>query len=97
MRQYLAPGTCDPPAELQPARIQLIQKLFPELIGDGDHWSRSADLGRSPRETLQWIHDRLFLEGWQVAAVRAELVRARQSVRSIAVTSGKGGVGKTTF
>ena len=93
----MEPGARDQPAELQPARIQLIQKIFPELLGGGEHWSGSADFGRSPKETLRWIHDRLFLEGWQVAAVRAELVRERQSVRTIAVTSGKGGVGKTTF
>jgi flagellar biosynthesis protein FlhG len=48
------------------------------------------------RDWLCWVHDRLFLEGWQISAVRAELVRAQRSVRVLAVTSGKGGVGKTT-
>jgi flagellar biosynthesis protein FlhG len=76
--------------DLQPARIQFIRKAFPDLVG-------FADAGRNPSELLRWIHDRLFLEGWQISAVRSELIRILRSVRVIAVTSGKGGVGKTTL
>jgi flagellar biosynthesis protein FlhG len=97
MRQYPFPSPRDSSAELQPARVQFIQQVFPELLGQGNRWGGKADLGRGPRETLRWVHDRLFVEGWQIAAVRAELIRARKGVRVIAVTSGKGGVGKTTF
>jgi flagellar biosynthesis protein FlhG len=87
-------GAC---ADLPPARLQYIQQMFAEVIGGGDPGSGSTDAGRTPEQTMRWIHDRLFVEGWQIAAVRAELLRARQNVRAIAVTSGKGGVGKTTF
>jgi flagellar biosynthesis protein FlhG len=85
----------DPCADLQPARLQFIQQVFAELLGDPG--SSPGVSARSPRETLRWIHDRLFLEGWPIGAVRAELLRARQNLRTLAVTSGKGGVGKTTF
>jgi len=77
------------PEGLQPSRVQFIRKLFPELSGLGPT-GRACDW-------LCWVHDRLFLDGWQISAVRAELARAQRSVRVLAVTSGKGGVGKTTI
>ena len=78
------------PAEIQPARLQFIQLTFPEISGE-------LGAGRSRMEWVRWIHDRLFVDGWQVPTVRAELTRAQPTVQVIAVTSGKGGVGKTTF
>lgn len=74
-----------PPA-IEPARLQFIQQAFPEV----------ASGQRDPGDVVQWIHDRLFVEGWSIGAVRAELNRAVSPLRTIAVTSGKGGVGKTT-
>jgi flagellar biosynthesis protein FlhG len=83
--------TDDPlPEGLQPSRVQFIRKLFPELSGLSNAAGHAGDW-------LCWVHDRLFLEGWQIAAVRAELARAQRSVRVLTVTSGKGGVGKTTI
>ena len=78
------------PEGLQPSRVQFIRKLFPELCHLTTATGRTGDW-------LCWVHDRLFLDGWQIAAVRAELVRAQRSARVLAVTSGKGGVGKTTI
>ena len=78
------------PPDLQPARLQFIQQTFPELEGD-------LGGGRTRAEWLRWVHDRLFIDRWQVPAVRSELARAQPSVQVVAVTSGKGGVGKTTF
>ena len=78
------------PEGLQPSRVQFIHRLFPELSDLGQPAGRGGDW-------LCWVHDRLFLEGWQISAVRAELVRAQRSTRVVAVTSGKGGVGKTTI
>ena len=78
------------PPDLQPARLQFIQQTFPELAGE-------LGGGRSRMEWFRWVHDRLFTDGWQLHAVRAELLRGKPTVRVIAVTSGKGGVGKTTF
>jgi flagellar biosynthesis protein FlhG len=75
------------PHAIEPARLQFIQQAFPEVFASGQ---------RDPAEVLLWIHDRLFSEGWSIGAVRAELSRAASTVRTIAVTSGKGGVGKTT-
>ena len=77
-------------AEIQSARLQFIQQTFPEAAGE-------LGGGRSPLEWLRWIHDRLFVDGWQVHAVRSELSRVQPGVQVIAVSSGKGGVGKTTF
>ncbi len=78
------------PPEIQSARLQFIQQTFPEAAGE-------LGGGRNRIEWLRWIHDRLFVDGWQVQAVRAELVGMRPTVQVIAVASGKGGVGKTTF
>src|SRR5260221_10909731 len=44
-----------------------------------------------------WVHQRLFFFHDSVATVRAELNATFRHTRIIAVTSGKGGVGKTTF
>ena len=79
-----------PPTELQPSRLQFIQRTFPELTGE-------LGGGRSRMEWFRWVHDRLFTDGWQIPAVRNELTRAQPTVQVIAATSGKGGVGKTTF
>ena len=77
-------------ADLQPARVQFIQQSFPEAFAAGAGSQKSQNV-------LRWIHDRLFADGWKVTAVRSELGRSLRKVRTIAVTSGKGGVGKTTF
>lgn len=72
---------------IEPARLQFIQQAFPDTLGGHPQTV----------ELLQWIHDRLFLEGWSIGAVRTELNRAAHKLQVIAVTSGKGGVGKTTI
>ena len=79
-------------ADLQPARVQFIQQTFPEIFAD-----RSGVGSQKSPSVIRWIHDRLFVDRWQVTAVRSELSRSMRKVRTIAVTSGKGGVGKTTF
>lgn len=70
---------------LEPARVQFIEREFASIL-------RTT----ANRELLREIHDALFLEGQSVASVRARLLQRTQSARFIAVTSGKGGVGKTT-
>ncbi len=82
------------PAELQPARIQFIQQTFPEVFAGT---SDTPVAGQKAKDILRWIHDRLFLEGWQLTTVRSHLSHMLRGARTIAVTSGKGGVGKTTF
>ena len=43
------------------------------------------------------IHDAIFVEGVPLSVVRRELSTSTRPTRVIAITSGKGGVGKTTF
>jgi flagellar biosynthesis protein FlhG len=78
----------------EPAQIQFIEKSFSEFLGE----AQSGDEARNARraELFVWIHRRLFEYRIPVAAVRAELHEAYRTTRIIAVTSGKGGVGKTT-
>jgi flagellar biosynthesis protein FlhG len=79
------------PRVIEPAQAQFIEKSFGEFLGHGSHGSRNR------KELVAWIHQRLFLDRESVSAVRAELNRSARKTRVIAVTSGKGGVGKTTF
>jgi Mrp family chromosome partitioning ATPase len=78
------------PEGLQPSRVQFIRRLFPEL----SHVDRRAGIAR--KTGFAGFTTACFSKGWQISAVRAELVRAQRSTRVLAVTSGKGGVGKTT-
>ena len=85
------------PADLQPARVQFIQQTFPEAFAGAPDVAGAGVAGQKARDTLRWIHDRLFVDGWQLTTVRSQLSRQLREVRTVAVTSGKGGVGKTTF
>ena len=82
-------------AAVEPAQVQFIEKSFSEFLGH----QRGGDETENGRraELIVWIHRRLFEHRVPVAAVRAELHDAYRSTRILAVTSGKGGVGKTTF
>lgn len=71
----------------EPARVQFIEQSFADFL--------RAPAGGAP-ELVRWIHRRVFVEGASVAAVRTELTRQR-TTQVLAVTSGKGGVGKTTL
>jgi len=76
---------------LQPARVQFIETILHEhLRGSSTGFDQRAE------KIIQWAHRRLFIEGASVATVRQELHRWLKSTRLFAVTSGKGGVGKTT-
>ena len=85
----------DKPADMEPAQVQFIEKSFNEFLGQ----AQGGDDARNARRTdlIVWIHRRLFEHRIPVASVRAELTDAYRRTRIIAVTSGKGGVGKTTF
>jgi flagellar biosynthesis protein FlhG len=81
--------------DIEPAQIQFIAQTFGEFLGDAHPGDESSDARRT--EMFRWIHHRLFEDRVSVAMVFAELNSARRQTRIIAVTSGKGGVGKTTF
>ncbi len=74
------------PLTIEPARLQFLERLLDDLTLPAAARTRA----------LHVAHQRLFIDGLAVSAVVAELNRMGQSARVIAVTSGKGGVGKTT-
>ena len=82
---------CPPlPAEaaspgIEPAHRQFIEREFQVILRDDQD-------GR----LIRAIHHALFTEGKSPAVVRSQFSRRQRVLRVIAVTSGKGGVGKTT-
>ena len=89
-----APDTVQSQPEIEPAQLQFIEQIFHEYLGDREE---GAAFGTYRDELIRWIHSRLFVNGAPVASVFSELNQSRRRARVIAVTSGKGGVGKTTF
>ena len=87
------PEMSDYPLEIEPAQLQFMEQTFHDLLG-GRLGSR---FGRRRNEILRWMHRRLFVEGATIATVRTELNGKVRHTRLFAVTSGKGGVGKTTL
>ena len=83
------------PRLIEQAHLQFIEQTFAEFLGESQPGDASLDARRT--ELIRWIHHRLFEDRVSVTAVRSELNHARRQTRIIAVTSGKGGVGKTTF
>ena len=70
---------------IEPAHRQFIEREFPDVLRDDPD-------GR----LLRAMHHALFTEGKSPAAVRTQFAKNQRALRVIAVTSGKGGVGKTT-
>jgi flagellar biosynthesis protein FlhG len=87
--------TAAAPRNIGQAQTQFIEQTFGEFLGE----ARPADqsVGARRADLIRWIHHRLFEDRVSVSTVRSELNNARRKTRIIAVTSGKGGVGKTTF
>jgi flagellar biosynthesis protein FlhG len=80
---------------IEPSELQFIEKTFAEFLAE-----RPSDDDRLKawrRELTQWVHLRIFFYRDSVADVQAELNATFRRTKIIAVTSGKGGVGKTTF
>lgn len=71
---------------IEPARRQFIEQQFRDLLCSVPH-----------EDALRLIHDAIFVEGVSVSVLHKELSRAARTTRVVAVTSGKGGVGKTTL
>jgi flagellar biosynthesis protein FlhG len=89
--QMVRPDSTVSNRSLELGRVQFIQQQFTEVLG-----SDASSLAGAGTDRIYWIHDRLFQDGWSVETVRAILLGLQRNVRVIAVTSGKGGVGKTT-
>ena len=75
----------DPLPRIEPSQLQFIEQNF------------AAFLDRSDRDLrLRQIHRWLFIESKPVSIIRQRLAASMSSARVVAITSGKGGVGKTT-
>ena len=84
-----------PHIEIEPAQMQFIEANFNDFLGIRP---TDTDAMKAWRKDLAgWIHQRIFEFRDPVAMIRAELNQVVQRTRTIAITSGKGGVGKTTF
>lgn len=81
---------------IEPARIRFIERLFKEYFGRENGGLQTGCFDEQEIEMLRHIHHRIFHEGEAPNLVHAEFERHRRSLQTIAVTSGKGGVGKTT-
>ena len=81
---------------LEASRVRFIELLFrTELAAvQGGNGQTCFDLRGI--ELLRKLDRVLFSEGKSVTVARAELAQAERRLRIVAVTSGKGGVGKTT-
>ncbi len=78
---------------IEPSRLQFIGSEFREFL-------RGVDaVGFSPEDfpLLQEIHERLFQRGESADSIRQSLRTQTRPLFIVAVTSGKGGVGKTTI
>lgn len=82
------------PSSIEPAQLQFIEQTFLEFLGNA---GEGGPLDSHRWDLLRWIHHRLFVDGASVAHVFTDLNKLRRRTHVVAVTSGKGGVGKTTF
>jgi flagellar biosynthesis protein FlhG len=71
---------------IEPAFLQFIEREFQDILVAHP----------SPARLISELHRALFIERKSVAIVRNEFSQRRRAARVIAVSSGKGGVGKTT-
>jgi flagellar biosynthesis protein FlhG len=80
---------------IEPSELQFIERTFGEYLAE-----RPSDDDRLKawrRELTLWVHQRIFFYRDSVEEIQAELNTTFRKTKIIAVTSGKGGVGKTTF
>lgn len=81
---------------IEPARLRFIEIEFKDYFQRSEDAFGSAVFDQPGIDLLRRVHDALFRQGKSVNAIRGELERARRKLRTIVITSGKGGVGKTT-
>lgn len=80
---------------IEPAQLQFLERTFGEYLAERASDTETIRAWR--RDLTRWVHQRLFHFRDSITDVRAELNATFRRTRAIAVTSGKGGVGKTTF
>lgn len=94
-QSILEAGSDGTPSAPEPSQLQFIERTFSDFLAE-----RSSDDERIRtwrRDLTLWVYQRIFHFRDSVAEVRSELNATFRRTRTIAVTSGKGGVGKTTF
>ncbi|HEY3901376.1 MAG TPA: P-loop NTPase [Chthoniobacter sp.] len=80
---------------IEPSELQFLERTFADYLAE-----RPSDDDRLKawrRDLTLWVHQRIFFFRDSVDEVHAELNATFRRTKIIAVTSGKGGVGKTTF
>lgn len=82
---------------LEPFKVRFIEKEFAEYFAPEGNGMRSTGFDARQVELLGKIHQMLFVENETPFAIRRKLSATQRGVKTIAITSGKGGVGKTTF
>jgi len=78
---------------IEQARIRFFQRMFSGFLGES---LDSDQFDEGQVALLSRVDKLVFTDGKSISEVREELAREQQSVQVISVTSGKGGVGKTT-
>jgi len=91
----LDPDSAGASESIEPAQLQFLERTFSEYLAERPSDTESIRAWR--RDLTLWVHQRLFHFRDSINDVRAELNATFHRTRAIAVTSGKGGVGKTTF
>lgn len=82
---------------IEASRVRFIETEFSEYFGGPDKGMQHTGFDDRGIEMLRKIHHLIFQQGATPFAVRKELKRSMHRFRTLAVTSGKGGVGKTTI
>ena len=81
--------------QIEPSRLQFIAREFREFL-EGDPTDSGDSFDEGAFSLLQQIHERLFQRGESPDSIRQALRGQMRKLQVVAVTSGKGGVGKTT-
>ena len=81
--------------EPEPSQLQFIERTFSDFLAERPSDDERIRLWR--RDLTLWVYQRIFHFRDSLSDVRAELNSTFRRTHTLAVTSGKGGVGKTTF
>ncbi|MGB8352404.1 MAG: AAA family ATPase [Chthoniobacteraceae bacterium] len=82
---------------IEPSRIRFIETEFEEYFGDAGKGMQTTKFDQRGVDLLKKINQMLFKQGESPFDIRRKLDRDLHRLKIIAVTSGKGGVGKTTL
>ena len=80
---------------IEPGHVRFLEAEFGRYLGPAG--TPRTSFGPDDVDLLRVVHERVFVEGQDVQTVHRDLAREQapvSSVHVIAVTSGKGGVGK---